>query len=122
MLIALAALLAIATVACASEEEAEPAPAAAPAPPAPAQPSGSMEPTGTLNVAMIKIGAPTGLPGMQTGGGPEQMTERLSLMQRLVERETDLSYSPLLMESYSLSDDLSTMRVKLRLGIQFHDD
>ena len=104
-LFALAALLAMATVACAAEEEAEPAapapaattapapaaapaaPTAAPAPAAPAQPAASMEQTGTLNVAMIKIGAPTGLPGMQTGGGPEQMPERLSLMQRLIERE-----------------------------------
>ena len=139
-LLVLVALLAIAAIACAAEEE-EPAPAApapttapapapaapaaptaAPAPAAPAQPSGSMEQTGTLNVAMIKIGAPTGLPGMQTGGGPEQMPERLSLMQKLIQREGDLSYTPLLMDSFTLADDLGSVSVELRQGIQFHDD
>ncbi len=141
-LVVLATLLIVAAVACAAEEEEEPpapapaapttapapaapapsAPTAAPAPAAPAQPTESMAQTGTLNVAMIKIGAPTGLPGMQTGGGPEQTPERISLQEKLIQREPDLSYSNMLMESYSLSDDLKTVRVELKPGVQFHDD
>ena len=80
----------------------------------------SVESSGTLTVAMVKIGAPTGLPGKQTGGGPEQMPERLSVMEKLVHREGDLSHVPWLAQSYTLSDDLTTVTVDLRQGVQFH--
>ena len=125
-------------LACQSEEE----PAAAPAPTAPAASAAAAAPaataapapaatsvapesvmqSGTLTVAMVKIGAPTGLPGMQTGGGPEQMPQRLSVMERLVQREGDLSMVPLLAESFVLADDLSKVTVDLRTGVKFHDD
>ena len=134
---ALIALFAFGAAACGAAEEDEtpttaPAPPAAPAPttapaptamPAPAAPApAEMEQGGTLTVAMVKIGAPTGLPGKQTGGGPEQMPERLSVMEKLIQREVDLSYTPHLMDSYSLSDDLTSVRVTLRQGIQFHEN
>lgn len=137
---ALIALLAFGAAACGGAVEettptAAPAPttappAAAPAPtsaptamPAPAAPApAGMEQGGTLTVAMVKIGAPTGLPGKQTGGGPEQMPERLSVMEKLIQREVDLSYTPHLMDSYTLSDDLTSVRVTLREGIQFHEN
>ena len=69
---------------------------------------------------MAKIGAPTGLPGKQTGGGPEQMPQRLSLMERITQREADLSYTPMLAASFSLANDLSKITVNLRKGVQFH--
>ncbi len=132
----LAALVAsLMLLACTSDEPA-PAPTAAPAPtsapaqasaptamPAPAPttaPAMSMEPSGTLTVAMVKIGAPTGLPGKQTGGGPEQMPERLSVMEKLAYRENDLTLIPWLAQSYTLSDDLTTVTVELRQGVQYH--
>lgn len=140
--LALVVLLALVAVACSGAEEtpasptrapaaptsapalppvATAAPTAMPAPAAPAPAPDAMEQSGTLAVAMVKIGAPTGLPGKQTGGGPEQMPERLSVMQKLIQREGDLSYTPLLMDSYSLSDDLTSVRVNLREGVMFHD-
>ena len=99
---------------------AAPAPTAAPAPAPTTAPAMSMDTSGTLNVAMVKIGAPTGLPSKQTGGGPEQMPERLSVMEKLVEREVDLSFTPWLAESYTLSEDLTAVTVDLKTGVQFH--
>ena len=135
---ALIALFAFGAAACGAAEDETPttapapttAPPAAPAPtsaptamPAPAAPApAEMEQGGTLTVAMVKIGAPTGLPGKQTGGGPEQMPERLSVMEKLIQREVDLSYTPHLMDFYTLSDDLTSVRVTLRQGIQFHEN
>ena len=130
------ALAFIAAIACSSAPAAAPvapapAPAtAAPAPaaPAPAAPAPTTAPPpaatqsgGTLIVAMAKIGAPTGLPGKQTGGGPEQMPQRFSVMERLTERIPDLSYRPMLAESYTLADDLTSITVNIRQNVKFHD-
>lgn len=120
----------VAAIACSSADEPAPAVPAAPAPaPAPAAtsqpavaPPAASSSGGTLVVAMAKIGAPTGLPGRQTGGGPEQMPQRLSVMERLTERIPDLSYSPMLAESFTLADDLTKITVNLRQGVKFHDD
>lgn len=123
----------MAAIACSSAPEPASAPAPAPAAPAPAAPApaatsqpavappAATQSGGTLIVAMAKIGAPTGLPGKQTGGGPEQMPQRLSVMERITERVPDLSYRPMLAESFTLANDLSKITVNLRQGVKFHD-
>lgn len=93
-------------------------PMAATATAAPATQPGA--PTGTLTVALIKLGAPTGLASKQTGGAPEQLSKALGITERLAERQHDLSFKPMLAESYALSDDLKTLTVRLRRGVQFH--
>ena len=127
------ALAFIAAIACSSAPEpaaapVAPAPAPATAAPVPAAPAPTTAPPpaatqsgGTLIVAMAKIGAPTGLPGKQTGGGPEQMPQRFSVMERLTERIPDLSYRPMLAESYTLADDLTSITVNIRQNVKFHD-
>ncbi len=124
----------IGAIACSSAQEptvapaapAAPAPAAlAPAPAATSQPAVAppvaTQSKGTLVVAMVKIGAPTGLPSKQTGGGTEQMPQRLSIMEKITERQPDLSYNPMLADSFTLANDLTNVKVKLRQRVQFHD-
>jgi peptide/nickel transport system substrate-binding protein len=141
MAIAIVATIALmAAYACgAASEEPTPAPAAPPdAPPAaapttapeatpepagqPTTPPSATTQSGMLTVGLTSLGAATGLPEKQTGGSPEQMGKALSIAERIVERQPDLSYEPQLAESYELSDDLSTLTVNLRKGVMFHND
>ena len=42
-------------------------------------------------------------------------------MERLTERISDLSYRPMLAESYTLADDLTSITVNIRQNVKFHD-
>ena len=74
----------------------------------------------TLVIAEAFVGPPAGIPGKQTGGGLEYTARAWGITEKIAQRATDLTFLPLLAESWKLADDQSKVTVTLRKGVQFH--
>ena len=77
-------------------------------------------PTGTLNIGFKEIGPYTGHPSKTSW--PQYGVVQLAAFEGLFGRDSEGTFWPKLVESWSVDDDQLTWTFKLEEGVQFHDD